>query len=316
MTMGNDEIATARDAIRNVAEGEAIVASANERILGVRRREPFVPLFRTAPTFPAPRPVPQADNSAPLSIAEMLERITRDEARGRTVLAALGVARLREFHEATNPAEPWPDFARKNVPLARDRVEELIGSMVHRGALLRCTRCGTGAKCPCGCGVPYVSDHPWANADPLTKATALERASAAVAAHPEKSNRAIAAEIGVDGKTVAKARSSLMNIDLPKAGRESAVDSAVEGRVGRDGRRRKVPAKAALSRGSAPKTDDDEVAQFIGDLLDFTFNFSQRITAWREGGPDCGQEPRDALMHTIHQCADEVLRLAQAIDGR
>jgi phage N-6-adenine-methyltransferase len=87
---------------------------------------------------------------------------------------------------------------------------------------------------------------------------------------------------------------------------------AVDQRVGRDGRRRTLPPKAA----AAPKTDDKEVAQLIGDLLDFTFNFSQKITAWRESGHDCGREPGDALMFTIHQCADEVLRLAQAIDGR
>jgi hypothetical protein len=195
------------DAIsKNVAEGEAIVQRASEQYLGVRRNDQ-IERIRDRATFPGPRPVPPAAD-APLSIAGMIEQITQAEARGRPVLAALGLARLREFHEATNPTEPWPDFARKNVPLARERVDELIGRMVHRGALLRCTKCGTTAMCPCGCGAPYVSEHAWANTDPLTKATALERAAAAVAAHPEKSNRAIAREIGLSFETVRKARAA------------------------------------------------------------------------------------------------------------
>jgi hypothetical protein len=187
------------DAIsKNVAEGEAIVQRASDQITRIQHRA----------TFPEPRPVPPAADE-PLSIASMVEQITQAEARGRPVLAALGLARLREFHETTNPAVPWADFARRHIPLARDRVEALIGRMVHRGALLRCTSCGTTAKCPCGCGVPYLSDHPWANADPLTRESALERAAAAVAAHPEKSNRAIAAEIGVSEPTVRRARRQL-----------------------------------------------------------------------------------------------------------
>jgi hypothetical protein len=191
--MPQDEITTAR---KNIAAGEAIVARASDQITRIAHRA----------TFPAPRPVPPPASDEPLSIAAMVERIMQAQARYRPVLAALGLARLREFHEATHPTEPWSDFVRRHVPLARDRVDELIGRLVHRGALLRCTSCGTTAKCPCGCGVPYVSDHPWANADPVTKATALERAAAAVAAHPEKSNRAIAAEIGVSFETVRRAR--------------------------------------------------------------------------------------------------------------
>jgi hypothetical protein len=53
-----------------------------------------------------------------------------------------------------------------------------------------CTQCGTEAACDCN--APYVP--------------ARERAAAAIVATPEKSNRAIAAEIGVSDKTVAAAR--------------------------------------------------------------------------------------------------------------
>jgi hypothetical protein len=246
------------DAIsKNVAEGEAIVAAGIVMLEHAQQRwqdaQPYradtrilVKDYKTH--MPEPRPVPPAADE-PLSIASMVEQITQAEARGRPVLAALGLARLREFHEATNPAVPWADFARRHVPLARDRVEALIGRMVHRGALLRCVKCGTQAKAPCACGVPFVSEHPWANADPLTKATALERAAAAVAAHPEKSNRAIAAEICVGLETVRRARAA-----AKAAAPDGSVDGSVDRRVGRDGRRRKVPATGA----SAGDDDRDE----------------------------------------------------------
>jgi hypothetical protein len=56
-------------------------------------------------------------------------------------------------------------------------------------------------------------------------------AARAVAANPGKSDRAIAAEVGVSEKTVAKARRSTAE--------KSAVGSAT--RIGRDGKARKVP---------------------------------------------------------------------------
>src|SRR5262249_18714056 len=59
--------------------------------------------------------------------------------------------------------------------------------------------------------------------------SAIDRAKAAIEASPDRSNRSIASEIGVDEGTVRKAR------------KNSALDSAVDIRVGRDGRRRRVP---------------------------------------------------------------------------
>lgn len=59
-------------------------------------------------------------------------------------------------------------------------------------ARLECSNCGATTDAACNCGVPYV--------------TAGERAAKAVAANPEKSNRAIADIADVDEKTVRKAR--------------------------------------------------------------------------------------------------------------
>jgi hypothetical protein len=82
---------------------------------------------------------------------------------------------------------------------------------------LACSACGAEANASCNCGKPYLP---------------RERAAKAVAEHPEKSDRAIAEEIGVSHPTVAKAR------------REAATgnDLPVEkSRIGKDGKTRKLP---------------------------------------------------------------------------
>jgi hypothetical protein len=58
-----------------------------------------------------------------------------------------------------------------------------------------CTDCGAEANASCNCGVSYVAKS--------------VRAAEAVKANPNKSNRSIAAEIGVDKNTVRAARSEL-----------------------------------------------------------------------------------------------------------
>jgi ABC-type nitrate/sulfonate/bicarbonate transport system substrate-binding protein len=162
----------------------------------------------------------------------LVERVVEFERAGRHVVAAAALAKLRERYAAVGPddlaadEQTWADFARKHVPLPPDRIDELIGRMVCFGGLLRCTKCGAGTACPCCCGAPYVGEHrSWAA--PIAKiAPALERAAAAVAAHPEKSNRFIAAEIGVAEPTVRRARRQLQ---------ESGMDVAPGRRIGRDG---------------------------------------------------------------------------------
>lgn len=88
-------------------------------------------------------------------------------------------------------------------------------------ARLQCEACGAKAEAACNCGAPYVP--------------AGKRAAAAIIINPEMSDRAIAAEIGVDHKTVGKAR------------RATGESSPVEKRTGRDGKTRQVPLKAVSS---------------------------------------------------------------------
>jgi DNA-binding transcriptional MocR family regulator len=80
---------------------------------------------------------------------------------------------------------------------------------------LECSKCGATVEAACNCGAAYVP--------------AGARAAQAVAENPEKSDRAIAAELGVGSNTVRRAR------------KPTAPDGAVEKRVGRDGKARRPP---------------------------------------------------------------------------
>jgi hypothetical protein len=97
---------------------------------------------------------------------------------------------------------------------------------------LQCSSCGAEGSGSCGCGAPYIP--------------ASERAAAAIAANPAKSDRMIAAEIGVSQPTVSKAR---------KASTDKRL--SVEKRIGKDGKARKVPA-AKVETFSADEFDDDD----------------------------------------------------------
>jgi len=86
---------------------------------------------------------------------------------------------------------------------------ELSKITQHPAIRLVCPQCGTQAGCSCG-------------------VAPIDRAAYALLKNPEKSDRAIAAEVGVDHKTVGKAR------------RATGESSPIEQRVGRDGKIRKV----------------------------------------------------------------------------
>ena len=193
---------------------------------------------------------PAAPALAPLSdlMLQIIASVVASERTGRGIVAAVALAALRTRYDALDrrelPADEqsWDGFAAKHVPLPPARVAELIGRMAHAGGIIRCSRCSAKSKTECGCGAPYVGVHRWAMPvgpaperkpdGKLTLLTALDRAMAAITAHPAKSNRSIAAEIGVAEPTVRRARRQ-----LKKAGTDDAVDDAV--RIGRDGRRRR-----------------------------------------------------------------------------
>jgi hypothetical protein len=84
---------------------------------------------------------------------------------------------------------------------------------------MACTSCGAEVNASCTCGVAYVPKS--------------VRAAEAIAANPEKSDRAIAKEIGVGDMTVGRARNQLQH------------DVAVDERIGLDGKTRSMPTKPA-----------------------------------------------------------------------
>jgi hypothetical protein len=82
-------------------------------------------------------------------------------------------------------------------------------------ARLVCSDCGAPGEGSCHCGAPYIPPG--------------QRAAEAVKANPGKSDRAIAAEIGVSDRTVNRARTS------------TATHDAVGPRMGADGKTRRMP---------------------------------------------------------------------------
>jgi hypothetical protein len=95
--------------------------------------------------------------------------------------------------------------------------------------------------------------------------SAIGRAIIAVALHPARSNRVLAAEINVSEATIRRARRQIRDDAVSDAGGpagDDAVDAAVE-RIGMDGRVRKLPVRPperplAVSREASPEEEPDE----------------------------------------------------------
>jgi hypothetical protein len=98
-----------------------------------------------------------------------------------------------------------------------------------------CTGCGAEANASCNCGKPYVPK--------------AQRAKEAIEAKPHLSNVAIAKDIGVDEKTVRKARAT---------SDQSEVD---EKRTGRDGKVRRMPIRESQDKAMPTEAEAEESYQ-------------------------------------------------------
>jgi hypothetical protein len=107
---------------------------------------------------------------------------------------------------------------------------------------MTCTGCGAEANASCNCGKPYVPKK--------------QRAKDAIAANPHKSDRAIAAEIGVDPMTVNKAR------------HEAGVDLSTPEREGRDGKVYRLPVREVEPNGP------QEIKESFFSLVDMALRIS------------------------------------------
>lgn len=116
------------------------------------------------------------------------------------------------------------------------RAQTVIQMSVQR---LACTACGAEARASCNCGKPYVP--------------AKQRAKDAIKANPQKSDRAIAADLGISHPTVSKARRETTGNELP-------VD---EPRVGLDGKVRRLPVR--LVEEPEPDVEPDIEAEIEPD---------------------------------------------------
>jgi hypothetical protein len=106
---------------------------------------------------------------------------------------------------------------------------------------LECVKCGAETHAACNCGKPYMPK--------------LQRAAQAVAANPEKSNRAIAGEIGTSEATVRRAR--------------AASDDAPDAVIGRDGRQ--YPATKPPTTKSPAAVEREIVNKLAHELVDIGY---------------------------------------------
>lgn len=93
-----------------------------------------------------------------------------------------------------------------------------------------CSGCGAEANASCNCGKAYIP--------------AKQRAAEAIAANPQKSNRAIADETGVSEPTVRRARTA-------------SHDAVEEPRVGLDGKTRRLPARPSPIEDEEPDIENE-----------------------------------------------------------
>lgn len=128
---------------------------------------------------------------------------------------------------------------------------------------LSCTGCGAEANASCDCGLSYVP-----------KAV---RAAEAVRANPEKSDRAIAADLGIGATTVREAR----------ARHRAPEDDELEERIGRDGKSYSVKPRAQIIE--EPENCDTEedfwrrsLGNMAGDAVALTDQWSHQFGDWQK----------------------------------
>lgn len=223
----------AREGHKAVAEGEAILRR-TEAEFQIDRRPGGEdgPLARAWKRGDLPaRRSPMAEPAT--DVAAMLATVIDAEQRNRRATLALALQRLFEWYQALESSLPdgertYAGFLRRHLAMPQDRLEKLIGDLepligglIRKGGLIRCTECRAESVCACGCGVAYLPEGtnlaPPIAPEKLVP-TALDRAVAAIredatAAAQEgretKSLREIAREIGVSHQTVKRAKTGV-----------------------------------------------------------------------------------------------------------
>jgi len=152
---------------------------------------------------------------------------------------------------------------------------------------LVCSQCGASGSGSCHCGVAYVP--------------ASLRAAAALDENSARSDRAIAAEIGVSDSTVLRARRKAAG----------ASCEAPEKRAGRDGKSYRVVKRRREWR---PRTDPT-VQAFLEELSPLG-DICNRLGDWLATNPTIDHFAKDALMQVLITASMNLQDLPQKIDGR
>lgn len=154
-----------------------------------------------------------------------------------------------------------------------------------RNVRLACVECGANAIGNCQCGQPYLPPG--------------LRALHAVIKQPMLTNTLIAAKLGVDEKTVRRAR---------KAAGSAYAEGA---RKGLDGKvykaRRKMKHK--------PRTHEprDHINAFCRELSNFVGDFTIELVRWLETAPQMDTDGRLALAHNLEAYSMQLQRLSQRV---
>jgi hypothetical protein len=133
-------------------------------------------------------------------------------------------------------------------------------------------------------------------------------------AKPEASNRQIAKQVKADDKTVATVRRELeATAEIPQLEKTTGADGKARTTKRK---RRDVDDYLAKKRAREAKAGDieDAINRFIRNITDHTTDYCFVLRAWLdEEHPNLPDDGRSALEHTLQQCANEILLLAQAI---
>jgi hypothetical protein len=284
-----------QEARANVIAGQAALDRAREELAHVTATRPITPPAVPSDAIPV-------DNTA-----EIIAYVKEQEAKGRHLAAALGLATLRE---RVADATAWRAFIQMNFPFSPARVQALLGFMVHRNAMYRCRDCGKPVVCECGCGAPLLPERLSPVVTVITEPptveeppTALERAVAAVAANPSKSNVLIAKEIGVNERTVRRARE------------HAEVDAEVDVRTGADGKTRRLPGKAEpeVELPLVPKAKRRPTMD-PNDLIRARLEFE---AAWNAHAktviPSCDKDDRNAIWQAMDAASKGQTEISQLL---
>jgi hypothetical protein len=218
-----------------------------------------------------------------LSLGEMIGRIVAAEGRGGLIAAGLGLIALKRRHAQALPGElgeeerTWEDLVGRHFRFSVERAEELMGALLHRGGVMRCTGCGTEQKCLCGCGVAYWPERAEKPRDEIvTKSPAGRKAIG---------DRAMTgAERMRRSRERRKAQAAAAPIEIPRA--------------------RLPKALAQTHYGQEVEAND-----FIRPLLEFTVSYCNSLENYHRR--NFSPEDCEVLMETLHERANELHKVAQ-----